>query len=138
VTGSTAAEAAVRAYLEDAGIEWELGGRPGEFVGAALANWLPGQGVELTPVAAASPWQNGFVESFHSRLRDEFLHGAGFENVADAKARAAWFKRDYNEVRPHSGLNYETPKAFAARCGEKAGRRKRVGAGGNPPVRVRA
>ena len=34
-----------------------------------LADWLPGQGVELTPVAAASPWQNGFVESFHSRLR---------------------------------------------------------------------
>jgi putative transposase len=110
----------------------------GEFVGAALATWLPGQGVELTPVAAASPWQNGFVESFHSRLRDEFLDGAGIENVADAKARAASFKREYNEVRPHSGLNYETPKAFATRCGEKAGRRKRVGAGGNPPDSVRA
>lgn len=110
----------------------------GEFVGAALADWLPGQGVELTPVAAASPWQNGFVESFHSRLRDEFLNGARFENPADAKARAAWFKREFNEVRPHSGLNYETPTAFATRCGEKAGRRKRVGAGGNPPVQVRA
>jgi transposase InsO family protein len=110
----------------------------GEFVGAALADWLPGQDVELTPVAAASPWQNGFVESFHSRLRDEFLNGAHFENVADAKARATWFRREYNEVRPHSGLNYETPKAFAARCGEKAGRRKRVGAGGNPPDSVRA
>jgi len=110
----------------------------GEFVGAALADWLPGRGVELTPVAPASPWQNGYVESFHSRLRDEFLNGAGFENVADAKARAAWFKRVYNEVRPHSGLNYQTPKAFAARCGEPARRRKRVGAGGNPPDLVRA
>jgi transposase InsO family protein len=81
----------------------------GEFVGAAVAAWLPGQGVELTPVAAASPWQNGFVESFHSRLRDEFLDAAGFENVVDAKARAASFRREYNEVRPHSGL-------LASRC----------------------
>jgi putative transposase len=110
----------------------------GEFVGAALSDWLPGQGVELTPVAAASPWQNGFVESFHSRLRDEFLDGAGFETVADALARAACFKREYNEVRPHSGLDYATPKAFAARCDERAGRRKRVGAGGNPPDLLRA
>lgn len=110
----------------------------GEFVGAALANWLPGRGVELTPVAAASPWQNGFVESFHSRLRDEFLNGAGFENVADAKARSASFKREYNVVRPHSALNYTTPKAFAARCGEQAGRKKRVGAGGTPPGTVDA
>jgi len=110
----------------------------GEFVGAALSDWLPGRGVELTPVAAASPWQNGFVESFHSRLRDEFLDGAGFERVADATARAACFKREYNEVRPHSGLDYATPKAFAARCDERAGRRKRVGAGGNPPDLVMA
>lgn len=110
----------------------------GEFVGAALADWLPGLGVELTPVAAASPWQNGFVESFHSRLRDEFLNGANFENVADAKARAASFRRDFNEVRPHSGLNYETPKAFAAQCDEKAKRQERVGIGGNPPAAVRA
>lgn len=110
----------------------------GEFVGVALAEWLPGQGVELTPVAAASPWQNGFVESFHSRLRDEFLNGANFENGADARARAACFKREYNEVRPHSGLNYETPRAYAARCGAKTGRSNRVGAGGNPPDSVRA
>ena len=89
----------------------------GEFVGRALAEWLPSRGVELTPVAAASPWQNGYVESFHGRLRDEFLNGARFANVADARARAACFRRRYNEQRPHSGLNYLTPKAFAAQCG---------------------
>ena len=92
----------------------------GEFVGRALAEWLASREVELTPVAAASPWQNGYVESFHSRLRDEFLNGARFENVADARARGACFKRRYNEQRPHSALNYLTPKAFAARCGMKA------------------
>lgn len=109
----------------------------GEFVGAALADWLPSQGVELTPVAAASPWQNGYVESFHSRLRDEFLNGAHFENVADAKARADGFKREFNEIRPHSGLNYQTPKAYAARCGDQAQRNKQVGAGGNAPAAAR-
>jgi putative transposase len=105
----------------------------GEFVGAALAAWLPHQGVELTPVAAASPWQNGFVESFHSRLRDEFLNDAAFDNVADANAQADAFRREYNQVRPHSGLNYQSPKDFAARCREANQRGQRLGAGGNPP-----
>ena len=90
----------------------------GEFVGAALAAWLPHRGVELTPVEPASPWQNGYVESFHSRLRDEFLNGAAFDNVADANAQADAFRREYNQVRPHSSLNYQTPKAFAAQCRE--------------------
>ena len=75
----------------------------GEFVGVALAAWLPGRGVELTPVAAASPWQNGFVESFHSRLRDEFLDGAGFENVVDATARAARFSASTTRCDPTAG-----------------------------------
>jgi putative transposase len=107
----------------------------GEFVGAALAEWLPTIGVELLPVAPASPWQNGYVESFHSRLRDEFLSCSVFVDVADAKAQAAWFVREYNTVRPHSGLDYQTPKAFAASCGE-AGRTRP--AGGNPPVKQAA
>ena len=92
----------------------------GEFVGRALAEWPAGRGVELTPVAAASLWQNGYAESFHSRRRDEFLNGTRFENVADAPARAGCFKRRDNEQRPQSAMNYLTPKAFAARCGVKA------------------
>lgn len=110
----------------------------GEFVGAALTDWLPSEDVELTPVAAASPWQNGFVESFHSRLRDGFLNGAEFENVFDAKIRADWFRHEFNTVRPHSGLDYETPKAFAARCGEHAQRTRRFGVGGSPSTSLRA
>lgn len=101
----------------------------GEFVGAALAEWLAAMGIELLAVAPASPWQNGYVESFHGKLRDEFLNGSVFADVADAKAQAAWFRREYNTVRPHSGLGYQTPKAFAARCGQ-TGRGAR---GGNPP-----
>lgn len=88
----------------------------GEFVGAALAEWLKSKDVELRAVAPASPWENGFVESFHSRLRDEFLDRVLFENVADAKAQAAAFKLEFNTVRPHSGLGYKTPREFAATC----------------------
>lgn len=102
----------------------------GEFVGSALADWLPTVGVELRAVAPASPWQNGYVESFHGKLRNEFLDLTAFADVADAKAQAAWFKREYNTVRPHSGLGYRTPKAFAAACG---GSGAEAAAGGNPP-----
>jgi putative transposase len=97
----------------------------GEFVGAALAEWLKSKGVELRAVAPGSPWENGFVESFHSRLRDEFLDRSVFENVADAKAQADAFKREFNTVRPHSGLGYKTPREFAATCsGPDAGKTK--------------
>lgn len=88
----------------------------GEFVGAAVADWLPGTGAVAIPVAPASPWQNGFVESFHSRLRDEFLERESFESVADAREKAAWWRREYNRVRPHSGLGYKTPREFSAEC----------------------
>ena len=97
----------------------------GEFVGAALAKWLESKQVELRAVAPASPWENGFVESFHSRLRDEFLDRVLIENVADAKVQAAAFKLEYNTVRPHSRLGYQTPRAFAATCGgSKTGKTK--------------
>jgi putative transposase len=107
----------------------------GEFIGAALAGWLPTIGAQLLPVAPASPWQNGFVESFHSRLRDEFLNCSVFADVADAKAQAEWFKREYNTVRPHSGLDYRTPQEFAASCGAAG---HDGSAGGNPPERSAA
>ena len=87
-----------------------------EFICAALAGWLPQSGAKAIPVAPASPWENGFIEAFHSRLRDEFLDREEFESVADARAKAAWWRREYNRIRPHSGLHYKTPKQFSAEC----------------------
>lgn len=87
-----------------------------EFVCKALVDWLPSVGTEPIPVAPGSPWQNGFVESFHGRLRDEFLERHEFESVADARAKASWFRREYNHVRPHSSLGYATPSEYAAKC----------------------
>jgi transposase InsO family protein len=87
-----------------------------EFICAALRNWLTGVGAEPIPVAAGSPWENGYIESFHSRLRDEFLERTEFEDVPDARAKASWYRREYNNVRPHSSLGYATPKEFGATC----------------------
>jgi putative transposase len=87
-----------------------------EFICAALVDWRPGVGARSIPVAAGSPWENGYIESFHSRLRDEFLERIEFESVADARAKASWYRREYNTVRPHSSLDYATPKEFSAAC----------------------
>jgi putative transposase len=87
-----------------------------EFVCEALTGWLKGKGSEPIPVAAGRPWENGYIEAFHSRLRDEFLERTEFESVADARAKGSWFRREYNAVRPHSSLGYLTPKEFSAAC----------------------
>jgi len=94
-----------------------------EFICEALAQWLPAQGTTAIPVAPASPWENGFGESFNSRFRDEFLEVEEFEDVADGRAKGAWFRREYNTVRPHSSLGYQTPREFSANCArEQPGR----------------
>jgi putative transposase len=90
-----------------------------EFICEALVNWLPSVGAESIPVAAGSPWENGYIGSFHSRLRDEFLEFVEFEDVADARAKASWYRREYNAVRPYSSLGYATPREFSAACDQR-------------------
>jgi putative transposase len=87
-----------------------------EFVAEVVRSWLEGSGSGTLPVAPASPWQNGYAESFHSKLRDEFLDREEFESEAQARALGALWKEEYNSERPHSSLGYQTPAAFAATC----------------------
>ena len=87
-----------------------------EFICEALTGWLRGAGTEPIPVAAGRPWENGYIESFHSRLRDEFLEREEFEDDRDAKEKGDWFRREYNKVRPHSSLGYQTPRQFSDEC----------------------
>ena len=101
-----------------------------EFICEALQGWLPAVGAKAIPVAAGKPWENGYIESFHSRLRDEFLECEEFESVADARAKADWWRRQYNTVRPHSSLSYKTPKQFSVECdsglhGQPPGKKRR-------------
>ena len=90
-----------------------------EFIRKALTSWWKEVGSEPIPVEAGSPWQNGFIESFQNRLRDEFLERVEFATVSDAVAKAKWHRREYNTIRPHSSLGYKTPKEFSAQCDEK-------------------
>jgi len=90
-----------------------------EFICHALVGWLPGKGAKSIPVAPGSPWENGYIESFHSRARDEFFEREEFESVADAREKGRWYRREYNTVRPHSSLGYATPREFSAACDTK-------------------
>jgi transposase InsO family protein len=87
-----------------------------EFICEALSRWLPSRGAQPIPVAPGSPWENGIIESFHSRFRDEFLEVEEFESAPDAKEKGAWFRREYNTIRPHSSLGYKTPRQFSDEC----------------------
>jgi len=87
-----------------------------EFIALAIQKWLHRVGVQTLYIAPGSPWENGYAESFHSRLRDEFLALEEFENVAAARKLTTAWKDDYNRHRPHSSLDYLTPVEFAARC----------------------
>jgi putative transposase len=91
-----------------------------EFICGALTGWWKEVGCEPIPVEAGSPWQNGYIESFHSRLRDEFLERVEFESVPDARAKAGWFRREYNTIRPHSSIGYKTPREFGEECDRRA------------------
>lgn len=94
-----------------------------EFVSKAIRSWLERLGIEVLYIAPGSPWENGYVESFHSKIRDEFLNRELFENLRSAQAQTEMWRDDYNHHRPHSSLNYQTPAEFAARCGASATKR---------------
>jgi Integrase core domain len=79
-----------------------------------------------------SPPQNGYAESFHSRLRDEFLAREVFESLAAAHTLTAAWREDYNDVRPHGSLGYLTPAEFAVRGAPSAPAGRRACAAGAP------
>ncbi len=87
-----------------------------EFVAEVVRSWLEGFGSGTWHVAPGSPWQNGYAESFHSKVRDEFLNREEFESEPQARALGALWKEEYNTERPHSSLKYQTPAEFAATC----------------------
>jgi putative transposase len=65
-------------------------------------------------IEAAKPTQNAYIESFNGRFRDECLNDHWFTSLTEARIRISAWRRDYNEHRPHSALNYQTPAEFAA------------------------
>lgn len=102
----------------------------GEFIARTIGRLASLTGVEHLYIAPASPWENGYAESFHGRLRDELLNREVFLDVRDAKALAAKWRYEYNHRRPHSSLKYIPPAVFAATLAGPP-----VGAAPLPPAR---
>jgi transposase InsO family protein len=87
-----------------------------EFIAQAIKTWLRQSNVGTLYIEPGSPWENGYIESFHGRLRDELLNREMFYSVNEAKVLAENWRLEYNHHRPHSSLKYRTPAAFAAVC----------------------
>ena len=87
-----------------------------EFIAREVKKWLETFAVEAMYIEPGAPWQNGYIESFNSRVRDEFLEMNYFTTMTEARSLAAIWKERYNTKRPHSSLNYLPPQTFAERC----------------------
>jgi putative transposase len=84
-----------------------------EFTGRAMDNWAQQAGVKLNFIRPGKPVENGYIESFNGRLRDECLNVEVFFDLADARLKLENWRRDYNQQRPHSALADRTPDEFA-------------------------
>lgn len=87
-----------------------------EFIAHEVQSWLASNKVGPLFIAPASPWENGYVESFNGKLRDELLNRELFLSRAEARYVVDRWRMDYNHHRPHSSLGYTTPAAFSASC----------------------
>lgn len=85
-----------------------------EFTGKALDQWAYRHGVELRLIQPGKPTQNAYIESFNGKFRDECLNEHWFMSLKEARVLINAWRKDYNEHRPHSALNYQTPAEFAA------------------------
>ena len=98
-----------------------------EFVAKAVQKWIGAVGAKTAYIMPGSPWENGFIESFNARLRDELLDGEIFYSLAEAKIIIESWRRHYNTVRPHGSLGYKPPApevfvpALAARSAPQPG-----------------
>jgi transposase InsO family protein len=80
-----------------------------EFTARAIRKWLARIGVKTLYIAPASPWENGYIESFNGKLRDELLNREVFSTLTEAKVLIEEWRREYNGYRPHSSLGYRPP-----------------------------
>ena len=80
-----------------------------EFVAKAVQKWIAAVGAKTAYIAPGSPWENGFIESFNARLRDELLDGEIFYTLREAQVVIESWRRHFNTVRPHGSLGYKPP-----------------------------
>lgn len=80
-----------------------------EFAAKAVRAWLARVGVKTLFIEPGGPWENGYIESFNARLRDELLNGEIFYTLEEVLVITGWWREHYNKVRPHSALGYRPP-----------------------------
>ena len=80
-----------------------------EFVAQAVQDWIKAVGAKTATIAPGSPWENGYVESFNARFRDELLDGEIFYSLREAQVIIESWRRHYNTVRPHGSIGYKPP-----------------------------
>ena len=80
-----------------------------EFTATAVREWLGKIGVKTLFIEPGSPWENGYIESFNGKLRDELLNREIFTSLLEAKVLIENWRREYNHIRPHSALGYRPP-----------------------------
>ena len=80
-----------------------------EFIAKAVQDWIAAVGARTAYIAPGSPWENGFIESFNARLRDELLDGEVFYTLREAQIVIESWRRHYNAVRPHASIGYQSP-----------------------------
>jgi putative transposase len=84
-----------------------------EFTAKAVRSWLERLGVKTLFIEPGSPWENGYIESFNGKLRDELLNREIFTTLTEAKILIEQWRREYNQIRPHSALEYQPPAPAA-------------------------
>lgn len=87
-----------------------------EFIAQRMRAWLAAAQIQTLYIEPGSPWENGYAESFNSKLRDELLNAEEFSSLLEAQVLAKAWKEEYNGVRPHSALAYRTPAEYGASC----------------------
>ncbi len=80
-----------------------------EFIARAVRDWINAVGAQTAYITPGSPWENGYIESFNARLRDELLNGEIFYTLREARILIESWRRHYNTLRPHSSLGYRPP-----------------------------
>ena len=83
-----------------------------EFIAKAILRWLDEANIDTAIIDPGKPWQNGSNESFNGKCRDECLAMEWFRNRVEAKAVIETWRQEYDAVRPHSSLAYQTPLEF--------------------------
>jgi putative transposase len=104
----------VEAAMERYGVPEHIRSDNGpEFIAYAIQDWLKEKQVKSIYITPGSPWENGHIESFHGKLRDELLNREIFGSLLEAKVLVESHRIEYNQNRPHSSLGYHTPDEAA-------------------------